>query len=466
MSVWLEALGRVSGEFQARVASGLMNAGVLIHPIDPASPGGPGLVLFTEVTPDLCGAVGELSRRGLERVLAIGSSADGIRSGGWRLLSVGASDVFQWNEDTESARAVAARLERWGAVDAIARSPLVQENLVGQSPSWIAVVRRIVEVARFSDSAVLVMGESGTGKELVARLIHTLDARTGKKELVVVDCTTIVPELAGSELFGHERGAFTGAISERDGAFALADGGTLFLDEIGELPISLQAELLRAVQEGTYKRVGGNTWRRAQFRLVSATNRDLLAEQERGRFRRDLYYRIASWTCVLPPLRERSEDILPLVHEFVRRLRPDLDRSCLDAPVREYYLRRPCPGNVRDLKQVVAQMVRRHVGPGPFTIGDIPEDQRPYEEQPPATWPDTAFEREVRRAVTMGIGLKEIGRVAEDLAVGAAMENEGNNVHRAAARLRVTDRAVQLRQRERRRKWGANSGYPPSRPEG
>src|SRR5690606_31880967 len=136
--------------------------------------------------------------------------------------------------------------------------------------------------------------------------------------LVILDCSTIVPELAGSEFFGHERGAFTGALITREGAFALADGGTLFLDEIGELPLHLQVQLLRVIQEGTYKKVGSNTWKSTRFRLICATNRDLSEEVKKGRFRADLFYRIASWTFHLPPLRERKEDILPLALHFLK----------------------------------------------------------------------------------------------------------------------------------------------------
>src|SRR5678816_4688946 len=143
----------------------------------------------------------------------------------------------------------------------------------------------------------LIAGESGTGKELVARLIHALDRREPKGPFVVLDCTTVSPELAGSEFFGHERGAFTTAVTAREGAFAMADGGTLFLDEVGELPLALQAELLRVIQERVYKRVGSNTWKQADFRLVCATNRDLAAEEAKGNFRLDLFHRIASSRC-------------------------------------------------------------------------------------------------------------------------------------------------------------------------
>src|SRR5690606_38848432 len=150
------------------------------------------------------------------------------------------------------------------------------------------------------------------------RLMHTLDPVRSTAEIVVLDCTTIVPDLSGSELFGHERGAYTGAVSARDGAFAVADKGTLFLDEVGELELHLQVQLLRVLQEHAYKRVGSNDWRTTDFRLISATNRDLLAEVEDGRFRADLYHRIAAICIALPTLRDRVEDILPLARHFAR----------------------------------------------------------------------------------------------------------------------------------------------------
>ena len=182
---------------------------------------------------------------------------------------------------------------------------------------WRSALRDIVEVGYFSDVDVLISGESGTGKELAAQLIHTLDQRPGKQDLVVVDCTTIVPSLSGSELFGHERGAFTGAVAAREGAFALADGGTLLLDEVGELPQELQAELLRVVQEGTYKRVGSNRWQKTRFRLVCATNRDLEADCEAGTFRSDLFFRLAAARIRMPALRERAEDVACLAEHFL-----------------------------------------------------------------------------------------------------------------------------------------------------
>src|SRR5262249_21636201 len=160
-------------------------------------------------------------------------------------------------------------------------------------------------------------------------------------------CTTVVPTLSGTEFFGHERGAFTGAVAARDGAFAAADGGTLLLDEIGELPATLQAELLRVVQEGTYKRLGNNTWRTTSFRWVSPPNADLWAEQDTGQFRRALYYRLAAVTVQLPPLRDRMEDVVPLFRYFLADITGSPAPE-LDPVVASILTARDYPGNVRD----------------------------------------------------------------------------------------------------------------------
>ena len=249
----------------------------------------------------------------------------------WKLLEAGMRDIIRWQGSAETTgELVAERTRRWAEVQSVVDSELVRKNLVGCSKAWQKSVRAIVEAASYSNAPILLSGESGTGKELCARLIHKLDTRRAQRELIIVDCTTLIPELSGSELFGHERGAFTGANAARDGAFALADGGTLFLDEIGELAPRLQAQFLRSIQERRYKRVGGNEWRSSNFRLICATNRDLAAEVAQGRFRSDLYYRIAGCSIALPPLRERSEDILPLCRHFLceilgRAEPPDID---------------------------------------------------------------------------------------------------------------------------------------------
>ena len=285
----------------------------------------------------------------------------------------------------------------------------------------------------------------------MARLIHLLDARPDKHDLVILDCSSITSELSGSEFFGHERGAFTGASNERQGAFALANGGTLFLDEIGELPLPLQAQLLRVIQERTYKRVGGNVWHSTSFRLICATNRDLQELVRCGGFRSDLYYRIAGCICHLPPLRERLEDIVPLAEHFLREATRTGNPPKLDVAVRNYLLQRDYPGNVRDLKQVLMRIMSWHTGERTVTIGSIPSDERPAGTQrDKVAWLDSNFEQQIHRAVLFGAGLKEIGRAAEEIAIRYAMTEENGNVHRAACRLGVTDRTLQLRRATRR----------------
>jgi transcriptional regulator with GAF, ATPase, and Fis domain len=378
-----------------------------------------------------------------DKVPTIAVSFDQIDSHtAWSLVQAGAADVLIGTQTDVIASNLAARLERWREVETLLDSPVVTRNLRGRSAVWREALRSVIEAARFGTAPILIGGESGTGKELVARLIHTLDPRPNKGELVVLDCTTIVGELAGSELFGHERGAFTGAVAARDGALALANGGTLFLDEIGELPLPLQAQLLRAIQEHVYKRVGGNQWMPTNFRLVCATNRDLRAEVGSGAFRADLYYRIAGWTCELPPLRERTEDILPLAAHFFKA--DSEPAEVFDPLVCEYLLRREYPGNVRELRQVVETLRARHANQGVVTVGALRCQERALN---PASksWRDEHFEAAIRRAMEMGVKLKELSQVAADTAVKVAVQAEDGNLKRAARRLGVTDRALQMR---------------------
>jgi transcriptional regulator with GAF, ATPase, and Fis domain len=201
---------------------------------------------------------------------------------------------------------------------------------------------------------VLILGESGAGKERVARAIHEASQRRSRP-LVRVNCASIPKDLFESEFFGHVKGAFTGAVKDRAGRFEVADGGTLFLDEVGEIPSDLQAKLLRVLQEGTFERVGEERTRRVSVRIVSATNRDLQAEAKAGRFRLDLYYRLAVFPIELPPLRERREDIRPLALHFLGEVTRRLGRSRLRfAPgAMERLETYPWPGNVRELQNVV-----------------------------------------------------------------------------------------------------------------
>ena len=254
-----------------------------------------------------------------------------------------------------------------------------------------------------------------------------------------------LPELSGSELFGHERGAFTGAIAARDGAFALANGGTLLLDEIGELSLPLQAQLLRVIQERTYKRVGGNVWHKTEFRLVCATNRDLEQGVKDGTFRADLYYRMADWVLRPPPLRERRADIPLLVRHFLDDAANGGPKVDLDPSLADYLLCRDYPGNVRDLKRLVMRLHARHAGPGPITIGALLIDDRPGGADRPEPWAEPGFLLALQRALDQGIALKEIGRAVTNEAIRMSIAQENGNLQRAARRLGVTDRALQMR---------------------
>jgi transcriptional regulator with GAF, ATPase, and Fis domain len=446
--VCLRAVGETASTLEPLVAQALNEAGVQTLPHGEPDVGAAVLVA-DEASAHAMEALGELGdRSGPRRVLVVRAPEHASDSATvWRLMAAGASDVLTWNPG-HTARHVAARMERWDLVEQHLRSPAVRDRLVGDSPLWRAFLAQVVEIAVFTDAPVLLLGESGTGKELIARLIHDLDPRPARNDFVILDCSTVVPELSGSEFFGHERGAYTGAAGPRDGAFGLANGGTLFLDEIGELSPAMQAQLLRVVQEHAYKRVGGNLWMRSDFRLVCATNRDLSAAVAEGRFRCDLFHRIAGWECRVPPLRERIQDVGPLVRYFLAQLRPGEAVPELDAGVRDYLVTRPYPGNVRDLRQLVARICRRHVGPGPITAGNVPVDERPGA-QTCGEWQAGGFERAIARALTLGVGLKEIGRAATDCAIRTALADEGGNLQRASRRLGITDRALQMRRAQR-----------------
>lgn len=394
-----------------------------------------GVVIFETVTPDVAHRIHGASRAG--GVLALSTSTTALGDRSWELLHAGASDVVSWCDSATTARQVADRLRRWQSIDQLVASKQVQDFLVGDSLIWRSALRDAVEVARFTDAAVLITGESGTGKERVAQLVHELDPRPTKRRLVVLDCTTVVPQLAGSEFFGHDKGAFTGASTAREGAFELADGGTLFLDEVGELPVALQAELLRVIQEGTFKRVGSNVWRKSRFRLVCATNRDLTAEQARGAFRNDFYYRIAGCRVHLPSLRDRAEDIVPLFRHFFRQVHPDREPPELEDAVRDLLVRRGYPGNVRDLRSLVLRIANRHLGYGFVTVGDVPDRERPEVAETSADWRAHGLDDCMRRGLAQGATLDDITAGAREAAMRLAVARAHGDLEGAARSLQV-----------------------------
>lgn len=220
--------------------------------------------------------------------------------------------------------------------------------IVGESSAVNAMRRDVYRIAR-TPCRVLILGENGTGKELIAEAIHAGSARAGQA-FVAVNCGAIPHELIESELFGHEKGAFTGAVSSRPGRFEQADGGTLFLDEIGDMPHAMQVKLLRVLETGKIERIGGKSSIRVDVRVVSATNKDLRAEVEAGRFRRDLYYRLAVMAIQSPPLRERKEDIPLLARHFLD------DSFTIDAGATSALQDHDWPGNVRELRNVIERV--------------------------------------------------------------------------------------------------------------
>jgi formate hydrogenlyase transcriptional activator len=231
------------------------------------------------------------------------------------------------------------------------------ERIIGNSPALESVLEQVERVAP-TDSTVLIQGETGTGKELIAHAIHNISSRCGRP-FVRVNCAAIPLDLLESELFGHEKGAFTGAIAQKTGRFELADKGTLFLDEVGDIPPALQPKLLRVLQEQEFERLGSTRTHKVDVRLVAATHRDLTEMVNRGEFRSDLYYRLNVFPVVLPPLRERREDVPALVSHFVdiygRRIGREIEH--IPATTMTALMSYQWPGNIRELQNLIERAV-------------------------------------------------------------------------------------------------------------
>lgn len=246
--------------------------------------------------------------------------------------------------------------QRFGSVDQASYERRF-EQIIGNSPALESVLEQVERVAP-TDSTVLIQGETGTGKELIAHAIHNLSSRCGRP-FVRLNCAAIPLDLLESELFGHEKGAFTGAIAQKIGRFELADKGTLFLDEIGDIPPALQPKLLRVLQEQEFERLGSTRTHQVDVRLVAATNRNLLEMSNQGEFRTDLYYRLNVFPVLLPPLRERREDIPALVAHFVeiygRRMSRPIDH--IPPTTMSAFTSYQWPGNIRELQNLIERAV-------------------------------------------------------------------------------------------------------------
>ena len=302
-------------------------------------------------------------------------------------------------------------------------SALMEEHspMIGRSPAMLKLKREIEQVAQ-SDTTVLITGENGTGKELVATRIHLASSRR-EQPLIRVNCPGIPETLFESELFGHVKGAFTGAVRDHAGKFSLADGGTIFLDEIGDLPITCQAKLLRVLETGEIETLGTEQRRKVDVRVLSATNQDLPRLVEEGKFRRDLYYRISVFPLTVPSLEARAEDIPLLTGEFLRRYDPD-GRTRLSGDALAFVASLPYPGNVRQLKNLVERLTILYAG---RTIA--PAEIQPLALESAAATPQ----------VTGGTLTDRLNRFERTLIEEALGQSDGN-ISRAA-RLLGVDRA-------------------------
>jgi DNA-binding NtrC family response regulator len=367
-------------------------------------------------------------------------------------LLVAASEARRLNERLSEA------LERRTAElkDARADLALVDESLlhrypdiVGRGAAMVTVLRQVDRVAD-TNVPVLFEGESGTGKELLARALHASSARAAAR-FVAENCAALPDSLLENELFGHERGAFTGADAAAPGLFERADGGTLFLDEVGDMSASLQKRLLRVLQEGEVRRVGGSSVRKVDVRVVTATNRDLAALVKEGRFREDLYYRLAVVKIRVPTLRERREDIPSLCEHFLARSGKDGAERVVSADAMAALVRYTWPGNIRQLDNELRRAAA--LSRGLIGVSDLSPDIL----DPAARFaPDTAN----GGSAEDGRDLKSIVEELERRIVGLVLERERGNITRAARALGLS--RLGLRKKMRRYKLAPRSAADPA----
>ncbi|MCH9673497.1 MAG: sigma-54 dependent transcriptional regulator [Gammaproteobacteria bacterium] len=335
-----------------------------------------------------------------------------------------------------------------------ARSIELFRTLVGSS-SGVRQVRKLIEQVADSDANVLLLGESGTGKEVVARNVHYRSTRR-YKPFVPVNCGAIPSELLESELFGHEKGAFTGAISARRGRFEMAEGGTLFLDEIGDMPLAMQVKLLRVLQERTFERVGSNKSLVANVRIIAATHNNLEDAIAAGRFREDLYYRLNVFPIEVPPLRERIEDLGLLINDLISRMEHEGRGSVRLTPTA---LRVLCqyqwPGNVRELANLIERLVILYPY-GVVDAHDIPEKYRVEgtlrEVRPEGDLDLSSVVVDAKTLPREGLDLKEYLSQMECRLIQQALDDAGGVVAHAAKRLRMGRTTLV----EKMRKFGIN----------
>lgn len=325
-------------------------------------------------------------------------------------------------------------------------TPPSAEGAVWASPA-IQAIRSTVNRLGPTSLPVLITGESGTGKEVIARALHDASARN-RKRLVVVDCAAITPTLMESELFGHQRGAFTGAATTTPGLARAANGGTFFLDEIGELPTAVQVKLLRLLEDGTFRSVGGTEPQRSDLRIIAATNRDIEAEVVAGRFRRDLYHRLNGARIHIPPLRERQADILPLFHHYLSLAATKADRPtiALSPEAEERLIAALWPGNVRELVNCARFMASLSQG-SVAGIADLPPNFHRSGSAPPSGWLPAPAKTTPMSAIRTDLPYKEAKRewldIFEAQYVQGILRDANGNVSAAARKAGMDRRSIQ-----------------------
>jgi DNA-binding NtrC family response regulator len=378
-------------------------------------------------------------------------------------MKQGAYDYLIKPLDTQHLRRVVgealelSRLSRELAL--VAESPPEDDRgdtFIGCCPSMLEIFKAIGRVAG-RDVTVLITGESGTGKELVARAVYHHSARA-KGPFLAINCAAIPDALLESELFGHEKGAFTGADRRRIGKFEQCSGGTLFLDEVGDMPLATQGKVLRLLQDQSFERVGGNETIQTDVRLIAATNRDLEQETGKGKYRPDLYYRLSVFTIHLPPLRERGDDLPKLVRHYVRRFNRELGREVRELTPEAMDLLRSYswPGNIRELQSVLKQTLLRVTGPV-VTAESLPAPVSVHVAQPPAesiasdnACAKSAIESFLRQEL-QGCGqdfYQHVHRLVDQQLLPLVLQSTGGNQVRAAQLLGITRRTLRVKLRE------------------
>ena len=370
-------------------------------------------------------------------------------------LKAGAFDYITKPFDQEELKKVIAKAARAHDLERqnVHASPATATGppLVGESPAMQAIYEMVGPRRRLA-LHVLITGESGTGKELIAQALHRGSSRRDKP-FIKVNCAAIPKDLIESELFGYEKGAFTGAVGSKPGRFELADGGTLFLDEIGEIPVEMQVKLLRALQESEFERVGGIKTIRVDVRLIAATNRDLKALIADGRFREDLFYRLAVVPIELPPLRERraghpAPGRATSSTKFNQRLSKRVEG--IDAEAMQLLQAYAWPGNIRELENLMERSVL--FADGPHRRGERSCPTRSASRRPPPRCPSRRSARSARSPRPSGASMKEIVRQAqaelERELIARALEETGGNVTRAAKRLQISRKSLQVKMKE------------------